>query len=427
MGRQRSYDSADELSGGRFGNDIERQEIEQRRHKMNSVKAKQDALRRRQHDAAVKKKQLQAVERGMKGGYQKMESPSVFVGTGLVPTLPCILDVGEEAEPRPQEGRTLSKFLRRPKRRSTEDSLCDFFSNRSMRVGTVNSIVPDSITQAAPQPDDLAYEDSPEKESVPPRKERPPPQLNNNPEKKGSRKVTTGSMLQATLQQHRSNAKQSTGPTTPRRKTDDVDMIISVARKAKMTVAEVKAELANFNSIKARPDVSYIDGEVFLAEARRRFQLREDAFLPRHLLTGSECIAAGCGMSFVAFMDWWCHHRHAPELLGEATEWELRKLAAKLGVDMFMMEHLKETFDSFDEDKSGVIDKDEFKAVVRQIMGATEGSDVPADLLQRLWRECDKNGDGQISLTRRALAGSVFCPLMCSPCWKGQLSYCSVT
>merc|ERR1719482_73982 len=82
MGRQRSYDSADELSGGRFGNDIERQEIEQRRHKMNSVKAKQDALRRRQHDAAVKKKQLQAVERGMKGGYQKMESPSVFVGTG---------------------------------------------------------------------------------------------------------------------------------------------------------------------------------------------------------------------------------------------------------------------------------------------------------------------------------------------------------
>lgn len=56
---------------------------------------------------------------------------------------------------------------------------------------------------------------------------------------------------------------------------------------------------------------------------------------------------------------------------------------------------LKELFDSVDADKSGKVDKAEMGQLIKKVIGC----DPPAELVDKIVKECDKDGSGKIEFS----------------------------
>jgi len=82
----------------------------------------------------------------------------------------------------------------------------------------------------------------------------------------------------------------------------------------------------------------------------------------------------------------------------KASEDMLYKLAKKNSVTPCTMDKVKSKFDEYDQDRSGVIDYDEFKGMMRKIFQASE-SDLSEDRIKRCFQEIDYNGNGEIDFS----------------------------
>eukprot|EP00392_Amoebophrya_sp_AT5.2_P011221 g11296.t1 len=78
----------------------------------------------------------------------------------------------------------------------------------------------------------------------------------------------------------------------------------------------------------------------------------------------------------------------SPELI------EVRALAKKHGVSVDDAEMLRKRFDQFDADKSGVIDKEEFKGVLAAFMG--NRNTITPERFDSYWRDVDSDNSGEV-------------------------------
>lgn len=79
-------------------------------------------------------------------------------------------------------------------------------------------------------------------------------------------------------------------------------------------------------------------------------------------------------------------------------EKSLRDLARRKGMDVVEVEKIAKDFHSFDTDRSGEIEKDEFKDLVMHTMKVRDQYDLPDRRLEEFWRNVDTDGSGTISL-----------------------------
>lgn len=75
-----------------------------------------------------------------------------------------------------------------------------------------------------------------------------------------------------------------------------------------------------------------------------------------------------------------------------------RKIAKELKMDITDVDKLSAQFATFDVDKSGEIDRVEFKALVMKLLKVQDAYDIPAERLEDFWRNVDTNRSGMISL-----------------------------
>eukprot|EP00928_Gymnodinium_smaydae_P033521 TRINITY_DN23994_c0_g1_i2.p1 TRINITY_DN23994_c0_g1~~TRINITY_DN23994_c0_g1_i2.p1 ORF type:complete len:151 (+),score=33.29 TRINITY_DN23994_c0_g1_i2:230-682(+) len=60
------------------------------------------------------------------------------------------------------------------------------------------------------------------------------------------------------------------------------------------------------------------------------------------------------------------------------------------------VDEIKRKFDSFDVDKSGCIDQNEFRSMLVVIFKAKSKNDISNERFQKWWQEMDKSTDGQV-------------------------------
>jgi Ca2+-binding EF-hand superfamily protein len=79
-----------------------------------------------------------------------------------------------------------------------------------------------------------------------------------------------------------------------------------------------------------------------------------------------------------------------------ASEKLIARLATDFGVDSTKIDKMWRTFDKYDKDGSGLIDKGEFASMICDMMKVKEPSDMPAQRIDKFWQEIDEDGSGEV-------------------------------
>lgn len=103
-------------------------------------------------------------------------------------------------------------------------------------------------------------------------------------------------------------------------------------------------------------------------------------------------------VTFEEYLLWYISSTFTEELSGTSEqEKAMRQLARDTGIPLQDIERVKKTFDKFDTDKSGAIDKDEFVAVLCTVLKVKNPEDLSQSMLTRYWREADTNNTGSVN------------------------------
>lgn len=171
------------------------------------------------------------------------------------------------------------------------------------------------------------------------------------------------------------------------------DLCMQLSKEHNAPLHEVRGAHAEF--LKLELDV---DGQLsmmeFAAVMRQRLGLAPGANLPKHLLLDLD----GCNVvTFKEFFDWQRKAQWNEELLvPDEKERELRRFAQENGIHLQDLERLKKTFDSYDEDGSGTIEKQKFKQVLCKVLRLKDPTELSPQMFQRYWREADADNSGSI-------------------------------
>eukprot|EP00930_Biecheleria_cincta_P026089 TRINITY_DN1844_c0_g1_i8.p1 TRINITY_DN1844_c0_g1~~TRINITY_DN1844_c0_g1_i8.p1 ORF type:complete len:669 (-),score=184.44 TRINITY_DN1844_c0_g1_i8:244-2250(-) len=179
------------------------------------------------------------------------------------------------------------------------------------------------------------------------------------------------------------------------------DVCMSVADKYKVPLKVVQQTLREFHELDVDGN-GVLTLDEFEAALRKTTHVGPDEDLPEHLILKTwESIDSNKDNSvdFHEYFLWTLQAGWKEEVLvNDKQERQLRELAREYGVSVVDVEKLKRVFDKFDVDKSGTIDKDEFKAVICSLMKAEDASQVSHSMLNRYWKEADGNNDGLLEL-----------------------------
>mmetsp|Transcript_20176 Transcript_20176/g.35885 ORF Transcript_20176/g.35885 Transcript_20176/m.35885 type:complete len:502 (-) Transcript_20176:34-1539(-) len=86
------------------------------------------------------------------------------------------------------------------------------------------------------------------------------------------------------------------------------------------------------------------------------------------------------------FAAWYSAYSFSEELTLDSNGKEMRKLSRELGVSVMDIESFKKSFDTFDTDRSGKIDFDEFEQLITQLMKVPGGQQLSKNRVMSLWR-----------------------------------------
>jgi len=101
-------------------------------------------------------------------------------------------------------------------------------------------------------------------------------------------------------------------------------------------------------------------------------------------------------ISFRQFLVWYASNRFQKGVLLSEEQQLSYKLAEQYGVAAADVDHLKQSYDSFDQDHSGTLDYEEFKKVLHSLMRVPADTELPDSRVQRFWREVDPGRCGAI-------------------------------
>jgi len=104
--------------------------------------------------------------------------------------------------------------------------------------------------------------------------------------------------------------------------------------------------------------------------------------------------------------DAFAFRRHVPP-----ESLELRRIAKQWGLPLCDVEEIGKAFKRFDRDGSGVIELEEFRALLIELLNVRDSSQLSSDRLLNLWRHIDSDGSGEVDLEEFVLWYSrFFCP-----------------
>jgi len=96
------------------------------------------------------------------------------------------------------------------------------------------------------------------------------------------------------------------------------------------------------------------------------------------------------------FVTWFATFSFSEELiLGKSTK-SIRVVARTLGINLLDIERYKRVFDSYDKDKSGVIEMSEFRLLVNRLLKVPAGHHLPQSVVTSFWTVADSDGNGTI-------------------------------
>ncbi|CAE7462789.1 unnamed protein product [Symbiodinium natans] len=99
------------------------------------------------------------------------------------------------------------------------------------------------------------------------------------------------------------------------------------------------------------------------------------------------------------FVTWYATFSFSEELLlGKSTK-SVRSVARSLGINLLDIERYKRVFDSYDKDKSGVIEMAEFRLMVNRLLKVPAGHHLPSSVVKSFWNMADSDGNGEIDFT----------------------------
>jgi len=174
-----------------------------------------------------------------------------------------------------------------------------------------------------------------------------------------------------------------------------------LAQKHKVSVSEVKRSLEIFRTVDTNGNGT-LDREEFAEAVRRRCHLESECEIPSHLIDEHwSCTNQDDDqvIDFQEFLLWQLRCEWDECLLVPSErEREMRHLAKQFRVQVSDVEFVRKVFDSFDEDGSGEIDKDEFKLLFCKL-NKQKASDIPDLVLERYWLEADQDFSGCINFS----------------------------
>eukprot|EP00434_Breviolum_minutum_P012147 symbB.v1.2.010710.t1/scaffold676.1/size173388/17 len=112
-----------------------------------------------------------------------------------------------------------------------------------------------------------------------------------------------------------------------------------------------------------------------------------------------QCNVAAGPIDTRKFMTWYRDHLfnlQASKSQAEQGDDLTLELAKKHHCSCIDLDRVKLKFDHFDVDKSGVIDFQEFEAMMHELLNCHSKSDLPQNRLNRFWHEADIDGNGVI-------------------------------
>lgn len=149
------------------------------------------------------------------------------------------------------------------------------------------------------------------------------------------------------------------------------------ADKGAMTLATFGKFLQNAFDVKSVSDVSF-----------------ENAY--------EQCGAASGPLDVDKLLQWYRINMFSivAPLTADSTKWQseelIRGVAEKFKLRVVEVGLVHKVFERFDIDKSGVIDYNEFEAMMRNLIGVSDATDLPRHRMCRFWNEIDIDGNGTV-------------------------------
>jgi len=172
---------------------------------------------------------------------------------------------------------------------------------------------------------------------------------------------------------------------------------LSLARKHKIPLAEVKVRWEEFKSFDANHDQK-LCVEEFKAAIRNCCGIRAGEALPIHLFRenwfGADTDESG-GISFEEYLRWCQSHAFQEEMIVDPEDRFKRALARTHGFMIEDVEKAARAFEKFDLNSDGQLDVDEFRQALTDVSG---GENVAQQRLIMYWTEADSDHDGCITL-----------------------------
>lgn len=125
--------------------------------------------------------------------------------------------------------------------------------------------------------------------------------------------------------------------------------------------------------------------------------------IPRSLFTQADEIKSEKrAVTFIDFLLWITQNSFSEDILADDEQRFIRRIARKLDAPVVEIEMVKRHFDSFDTDRSGQIEYDEFYQLLGKLLNLDDMSDLPESRVKSFWREVDDDGSGVIEFSEFA-------------------------
>jgi len=177
------------------------------------------------------------------------------------------------------------------------------------------------------------------------------------------------------------------------------DLALTLAKRHAIPLEEVRQKLEEYRTLDVDGDESLTFPE-FTEAVRRICKLAPGQAVPKAMLARHEDTADKDGdgkIDFEEFLLWSLRHSYNEDLIApDRNEKQLRRFARQINVHMLDVDKAKAIFDEFDTDRSGAIEREEFKEILCRLSNIKPNtlSDLST---KRLWHDADRLNRGKLT------------------------------
>jgi len=179
------------------------------------------------------------------------------------------------------------------------------------------------------------------------------------------------------------------------------EICVHTAEMYKVPLKVVQQSFNQFTALDADGN-GYLSQDEFEAEIRMMMDVGPAEEIPEHLLNSQWAKIDRSKDNRVDFNEYflWTMQAGWKEeiLVRDSNERQVRELSREYGINILDVERVRAFFDKYDEDKSGFIDKEEFRSIICACMKVSDRSAVSESMLNRYWSEADSDNSGEVDM-----------------------------